>query len=379
MHLRQSYPHLFLAVITLVLLSASFAYAQGPTAGPPSTTIENHVCLACHSNPTLTLTFLTGEVLSAYIDPAQYNASVHGKVGQRCTTCHADITAYPHPTVQARDSRDYSLQMYTVCKQCHAHVYAQALDSIHSKHLAAGNRNAAVCTDCHTAHYVFNPHQPRARISQTCRMCHSIIYDQYAQSVHGAALLDESNPDVPTCVDCHGVHQIVDARTAAFRLKSPQMCASCHTDAARMRRYNLSTNVLNTYVADFHGTTVALFEKQSPDAPTNVAVCYDCHGIHDIRSTKDPQTGIIKKENLLKVCQQCHPDATLDFPSSWMSHYDASPTRYSIVYYVNLFYTILIPLVIGSMLGFVVLDAARHIKERREKSTPPSESEAQDE
>lgn len=365
MHLRRF--HLLLALVWVAPLTfffASLANAQGPSPAP----VENRVCLACHTNRDLTMKLTNGEILSMYVDEAQYNASVHGKVGQRCTTCHANITAYPHPAITARDSRDYSLQLYTVCQQCHANVYKQALDSIHSKHLAAGNRNAAVCTDCHTAHYVTDPHNPRARVSQTCRMCHSVIYDQYKNSVHGAALLEQSNPDVPTCADCHGVHQIADPTTNAFRLKSPQICASCHTNRALMKKYNLSTNVLNTYVADFHGTTVEIFAKQSPDAPSNVAVCYDCHGVHDVRSAKDPEAGITKKENLLKVCQQCHPDATVDFPASWMSHYDASPTKYPAVYYVNLFYTILIPVIIGGMLSFVVLDAARRILNRVQKS-----------
>ncbi len=52
-----------------------------------------------------------------------------------------------------------------------------------------------------------------------------------------------------------------------------------------MDKYGISTQVLNTYVADFHGTTVTLFEKQSPDAQTNKPVCYDCHGVHDIAAT----------------------------------------------------------------------------------------------
>ena len=79
---------------------------------------------------------------------------------------------------------------------------------------------------------------------------------------------------MPTCIDCHGVHNIGDPTTAEFRLKSPEMCAKCHTDPAIMDKYGISTQVLNTYVADFHGTTVTLFEKQSPDAETNKPVCY---------------------------------------------------------------------------------------------------------
>ncbi|MCX7840646.1 MAG: hypothetical protein N2559_14520, partial [Anaerolineae bacterium] len=92
------HPHRFRLVLALgittlfILASASLTHAQGPVA----TQVENQVCLACHTNRNLTLKLPNGEILSMYIDEAQYNASVHGKVGQRCTTCHPNITAYPH-------------------------------------------------------------------------------------------------------------------------------------------------------------------------------------------------------------------------------------------------------------------------------------------
>jgi predicted CXXCH cytochrome family protein len=170
-------------------------------------------------------------------------------------------------------------------------------------------------------------------------------------------LLDESNPDVPTCVNCHGIHNIGDPTTQAFRLKSPDLCAKCHTDGKIMAKYGLSTNVLNTYVADFHGTTVELFEKQSPDAATNKAVCYDCHGVHNIKKVDDPASTVFKKGNLLKTCQRCHPDADeASFTASWMSHYDASAEKYPLVYYINLFYFIFVPGTIGVMLLYIALD-----------------------
>ncbi len=368
--MQQRWTSLWIALTLAAVVAIFFlptVNAGGPNDAPNPTLVENQVCLGCHSSPDLSMKLPGGETLSLYVDEAAFNASVHGKQGQRCTACHVNIQGYPHPPTLARTVRDFSVQMYAVCRQCHEKVYQQQLDSIHAKELGAGNRNSAICTDCHTAHYVGNPHEPRSRIAQTCRKCHSLIFDQYKSSVHGAALLDQANPDVPTCVDCHGVHAMPDPRTTAFHLKSPAICATCHTDSARMKKYNLSTNVLNTYVADFHGTTVELFAKQSPDQPTNKAVCTDCHGIHDIRSASDPKSTIIK-ENLLKTCQQCHPDATADFPASWMSHYDASPTKYPAVYYVNLFYTIFIPVIIGGMLGFVALDAARRILDRFQKS-----------
>ena len=356
-----------LFAVAITLLFALPAIAGGPSDAPSPAT-ENSVCLACHSNLNLTYKLPSGEVLSLFVDQKMFDASVHGQKNQKCTDCHTNISNYPHPPIAATTARDFSLQMYTLCKSCHETEYKDTLDSMHTKVLASGNRNAPVCTDCHTAHNVTPANTPRTRIPQTCQKCHSAIYDQYKSSVHGAALLDNSNPDVPTCVDCHGVHNVSDPLTVAYRLKSPQICANCHTNSAMMKKYNLSTNVLNSYVADFHGTTVEMFEKQSPDAPTNKPVCFDCHGTHDIRSAKDPNSTVFKA-NLLKTCQQCHPNATANFPSSWLSHYDASPTRYPIIYYVNLFYTIIIPLVIGGMLAFVLLDAARRIKNRVQKGS----------
>ena len=46
-----------------------------------------------------------------------------------------------------------------------------------------------------------------------------------------------------------------------FRLQSPEMCGKCHADKELMQKYGISTDVFDTYVADFHGTTVAIFKK----------------------------------------------------------------------------------------------------------------------
>ncbi|MGE5124507.1 MAG: hypothetical protein ACM3H7_08310, partial [Acidobacteriaceae bacterium] len=252
--------------------------------------VSNEVCLGCHGNPGLSMNLTNGDILDLYVNPDNYNTSVHGEDGYACVQCHTNLGNYPHPTFTATDLRDVTLQLTNVCDRCHSGQYNLTMDSVHAVAQAAGKREAAVCTDCHGSHSV---HQwtdqktgeilPTARldIPVTCSRCHDAIYQKYRNSVHGAALTDEGNKDVPTCIDCHGVHNIGNPTTAAFRLKSPLLCASCHTDQSIMDKYGISTNVLNTYVADFHGTTVTLFEKQSPDAQTNKPVCYDCHGVHD--------------------------------------------------------------------------------------------------
>lgn len=336
-----------------------------PAAPPASPASADQACLSCHSDPTLEMKAANGESISLYVDLTGLESSVHGAKAIPCTGCHANITSYPHPVYKPIDRRQVTLDLYQACKQCHSGNYEKALDSVHQKALASGNRLGAVCADCHGAHDVGKPDQPRWRIALTCSKCHGAIFDQFKASVHGSALQDDI-PDVPACVDCHGVHNIPDPTTQAFRLKSPtEMCGKCHSDPTRMSKYNISTNVLNSYVADFHGTTTTIFQKQSPDQVTNKPVCFDCHGVHNISNVKDLKTGLEIKSNMLKACQKCHPDATTEsFAASWLSHYEPSPIKYPVVYYIDLFYKIFVPSVLGFMALIVLLDAARRILNR---------------
>lgn len=337
-------------VIVVAIASALFL---GLAAGVSAAQGDNESCVGCHSTPGLSVELANGDVLPLTVDHEVFRSSVHGSL--TCVSCHVNIAGYPHPKLTAADRRGFQMERYQQCRTCHADQYQESLDSNHARELAAGNRNAAICTDCHGAHNVTKPDQPRQKISTSCQTCHSKIYEQYAGSVHGAALVNESNPDVPTCTDCHGAHTQDDPTTAAFRLKSPNICADCHGNAALMQKYGISTQVFDTYVADFHGTTVTLFERQHPDQETNKAVCTDCHGVHEILAVTDANATVVK-ENLLATCKSCHPDATANFPASWVGHFAPSRTNYPLVYYVNLFYRILIPAVIGGMGLFVLID-----------------------
>ncbi len=349
-------------------LAAYHATAQDELPG-----VSNQSCLACHADPNLSMPLGDGSQLSLTIDPEIYQQSVHGQGGYACIQCHTGLRDYPHPSFQATDRRDATLQLYRACQGCHSGEYERTQDSAHEQARSRGVREAAVCTDCHGAHDTRRLTDPqsgellpdsRSWIPQTCARCHNTIYEKYRTSVHGAALLDQGNPDVPTCIDCHGVHDIEDPTTTAFRLKSPELCAGCHTDPQRMDKYGISTQVLDTYVADFHGTTVTLFEKQSPDAETNKPVCFDCHGVHDIRRTDDPVKGLQVRENLLARCRVCHPDATANFPDAWLSHYVPSAERHPLVFAVDTFYKFFIPAVLGGMGLIVALDASWRLRRR---------------
>ncbi len=339
-------------------------------------------CKACHGLLESEMVLASGETISLHMEAEELAGSVHGRhlaeehqyTPLLCTDCHRDQARYgfPHAPITPPDARRFTIEMSNLCQRCHQKIYDRQQDSTHAAALAEGNIEAATCADCHGSHVIPDPDDPRERISLTCAKCHATINEEYAASVHGAALLGEHNPDVPVCIDCHGVHDIEDPTTALFRVRSPELCAGCHADEALMAKYGISTDVFNTYVADFHGTTVKLFEKQSPDHETNKAVCYDCHGVHNILPPTDENSQVIK-ENLLETCRQCHPDATANFPDAWTSHFEPSPQHNPLIYFVNLFYTIIIPATIGGILFFILTDIYRRISQAwRAKKEAPS-------
>lgn len=331
---------------------------------------SNETCLTCHASPDLQLELSSGEVLDLTVSPEAYDASVHGRRGYACVQCHTEIEDYPHPEFTASNLRDWVVSQYPTCGRCHQDKYEATLDSVHQQALAAGNFEAAVCTDCHGAHSIAPAGEPRSAIPQTCRQCHSAIFEVYAGSVHGEALLGAGNPDVPSCIDCHGVHNIEGPTDGEFRLFSPQICASCHADEELMAKYGISTEVFDTYVSDFHGTTVTLYQRVTEGQEINTPVCIDCHGVHDIQQVDRPDSPVLK-ENLVQTCQKCHPDASANFPDAWLSHYRPSPAHWPLVYFVDLFYDIFIPTVIGGMLLFVATDIRRRFSRRGPEQEAP--------
>ncbi|HSH00929.1 MAG TPA: cytochrome c3 family protein [Anaerolineae bacterium] len=328
---------------------------------------DNGYCLACHSQPGLTVTFPDGSTRSATIDLNSFHDSVHGTNNDwdelQCTDCHQSQSTYPHEPITAATPRDYTIAQNESCAECHQTYAEETQDSVHALAIEAGNPQAAVCSDCHGAHDTEVP--THLGTVQACQQCHSEIYDEYATSVHGDALITEDNQDVPTCTNCHGVHTIGDPTTDLFRIRSPQLCADCHANDELMTKYDISTEVFDTYVADFHGTTVTLFDHDDPNAATNKAVCYDCHSVHKILPPDHPEAGI--KANLLETCQQCHPNATDNFPSSWTSHFRPSLTNNPGVYLVELFYRIIIPITLAFFVFMVGTDIYRRLRLRLAK------------
>lgn len=309
---------------------------------------DTRYCTGCHDQP-LYLETQDGDPISLQMDPGDLAGSVHGPLN--CRDCHFGFTTKEHPERSFRSPRDHTIASSEICRRCHFDKYTRTLESIHYALLSEGRQDTPVCVDCHGAHTIATGHVEKVVNAQRCARCHETIYAVYKESVHGAALLSEQNQDVPVCSDCHRAHDISDPRTAEFHLTIPDICGNCHSNSRIAEKYGLSTQVVETYIQDFHGVTLRFYKKEGGMNP--IATCTDCHGIHDIAKITDPGSPIVKA-NLVKRCRKCHPDATDDFPSSWISHYEASFDKAPAVFLVNLAYKIFIPfMVIG--LGLQVL------------------------
>jgi hypothetical protein len=152
-----------------------------------------------------------------------------------------------------------------------------------------------------------------AQSKNSCLDCHSnlpeplgVSVETYSQNVHGQKGL--------TCAACHGGDASNDdpekamSRTAGWkgkieRKQIPELCASCHSDAERMKKYNpgLRVDQFQQYKTSVHGMKWA-------KGDVNVAVCTDCHGIHDLRAPSDPRSNV-HPTNIATTCSHCHADA----------------------------------------------------------------------
>lgn len=352
---------IFVLFLSLLLVSPA-------NADKPAQETEKY-CLSCHGNPDLSMTLPSGETLSLYVSQDVISHSVHSPLGIECEACHTNISTYPHPGLTFQNKRELSRSYYLACKNCHSANYEKAQDSMHAKVAESGNLNAAICTDCHGAHDVKKPDEPRALISQTCSKCHAEIVEAYKQSVHGSALIQDNNPDVPVCTDCHGVHNIQDPRTAEFRVQSPELCARCHANQELMSKYGLSADVYSIYKTSWHGVDVSVYKSRWPTIWHDSAVCTDCHGVHDIRKTTDPASKVNPK-NLLSTCQKCHPDAGPNWTDAWTGHNKISLQRTPFLFYVDTFYTSFTPFVLWICIIYVVLQVIRSIVDRVRSSLP---------
>jgi predicted CXXCH cytochrome family protein len=172
-----------------------------------------------------------------------------------------------------------------------------------------------------------------AQNKNSCLDCHSVLPDElgvtqekFSQDIHAQKGL--------TCESCHGGDESQDDAEKAMSPKAgfkgkidrkqiPQLCGgTCHSDPAAMRQFDpsLRTDQLSEYKTSVHGHRLAAGD-------TKVAVCIDCHSVHDIRPPSDPHSKV-NPLNVATTCSRCHADpkymAAYKIPTSQFSDYSKS-------------------------------------------------------
>jgi len=296
-HLFFRITGLCIGVILLLSLTPSAVVLAADTPSEYPETTDNDMCLVCHNRSDPEIVFPSGETLSVFVDADMYRSSVHGEMS--CADCHPGLEVYPHPENTAQTVKEYRLSFHDSCQNCHREQFNEVSMSVHEEVFRQGVEGTPLCADCHQPHSQVPlcdkdevaTFEDKLWIAETCAACHEDLYETYEDSIHGKGLIEDHNTDMPTCIDCHDVHQICDPEEALFRINSLDMCADCHTNPEIMDKYDHEVNVLNTYVV-FHDTTVTMLERYSTDELTSKPTCYDCHGIHNVDKTANPPPAV---------------------------------------------------------------------------------------
>jgi hypothetical protein len=151
------------------------------------------------------------------------------------------------------------------------------------------------------------PFSNRVSPDNFCTVCHSDKQVELQGSAHAREGIK--------CADCHGGDQkaqtVAGAHSNNFkrsfdRKQVVELCASCHSDQAKMKPYGIPTDQFALYRTSVHG-------QKWMQGDARVAVCSDCHGAHRVLSADDPKSPVYH-ENIPQTCGKCHSNAEMMTP-----------------------------------------------------------------
>ena len=220
-----------------------------------STSKDTDACLSCHEDKDLTMD-KGGKKISLFVSPEQYKGSVHA--GAECVDCHLNYNPDEIPHSKNKELAD--------CNTCHDNLKGIE-KSVHKK---------VNCYDCHSKHDIKSAKIIREDQTKNCLNCHkNLNIRKFSSSIH-------AKKDVG-CEDCHkGGHQTEKISKDEVN----NVCGKCHN------------NNKMAFKNSIHHTVMKGGNKNSP-------VCTDCHGSHEILSSKIS----IESEG----CLNCHLNEKL-FP-----------------------------------------------------------------
>lgn len=252
-------------------------------------------CLDCHGNSDV----WEAERLRLHVTQKDMAQDLHWHKGLRCVDCHGG-NPETDKVNEAHAEEDGFRRLRADAD------YTKPPDPLVVVQL---------CGDCHADIERMRPFNPRARVDQL---------REYWTSGHGRRLKESKDPEVATCVSCHGkahgtaadkgpygVRGVTELDSPVYPKNVAKTCATCHADAKRMagREYHgrpIGHEQYAQWLRSVHAET--LLEKGDLSAPT----CNDCHGNH---GALPPDV-----DSVANACGTCHGKVASLFAATRMKH-----------------------------------------------------------
>lgn len=188
----------------------------------------------------------------------------------------------------------------STCARCHSPQSPRGSADGHAIALRAGNTNAPTCVTCHGSHDVLSRRDPNSRthaanVPAQCGTCHTPSLKTFREGVHGSELEPNKGLNTATCTSCHTAHNVAGAglpwsTIAPARVAST--CAACHLEAS----------------VQFAGSVHAIATARGA---SHSGTCVDCHGSHAILPPVAPASPTSALQVSAATCGRCHGSVAL--------------------------------------------------------------------
>ncbi|MCX6954804.1 MAG: multiheme c-type cytochrome, partial [Verrucomicrobia bacterium] len=214
-----------------------------------------------------------GKKLSLFVDGKSHAKSAHKSLA--CIDCHEKFDGDSSPHVKPMVAVD--------CVSCH--------DTTAKKHafhrrialspLPTGEDTA--CITCHGKHdtlAVKNAAFAFKGVAQveSCGRCHEAARDHFTASAHGRALKTKE-ANAPDCLTCHRQPVVAIAPTKitlAQKIAQTKQCESCHVGKDSVAGQALrGVKFVSSFDRSVHGAALL-------GGKVEAANCVDCHGAHEM-------------------------------------------------------------------------------------------------
>lgn len=205
------------------------------------------------------------------------------------------------------------------CMSCHSQKgIKSAIDGralyVDWDEIKLSRHQRVACSQCHTE---VSPSKTRAcatiKSKVDCSSCHAEVGNDFKLSIHGQ-YLERNDPNAPTCIECHGTHNVLgkrESKSPIFPINVPTLCAKCHQEGqkAAMRYTAKEHQVIKNYQESIHGKGLL------KSGLVVTAMCTDCHSSHRILPAEDFNSSV-HHNNISITCGRCHHGVEEKFESS---------------------------------------------------------------